>query len=563
MVSADNTNTTSVTAWAERTPWDRVMAGPDLGQAEAWSDDYPVNAGLDNWADPVAWAAPGDHAPSVRVTDDGEHLELVDGAERPLWWPGGARPADKLAAHAGVRGMTRAQAAEALNVTEDPTGWDWFWTGHPVLEAVRDAGDFRGVNRWGLLGAVLAWAAAHVPQECVLGGGDQSREAEASLNLFVAAVGKPGDGKGKSVKTAMAMLDWDQLRGGPQPGDTNSGSVEGLAALVSIKGDGQDGEDGEDGQDQARRSRPGENKSRRYLVKVPELSRLMGERRAASNGDSTQDGYLLSMWFGESLTANLSERTRYVPDQSYRMCIHVGAQPHLAYRLMADTSAGMAQRFLYFPALPWKSHEDRGESINSLPHVRLDTGVVNAAGPIPQDPEVTREVSRFARLRKYSTRDTRNVDGHREVSRLKVAAVLNTLMDGEVAVTRPAWDMAGVVLEASDMVRLNTVRAELSRAESQAVQARAAEHSINDRAQELAEQDAVERVAAVLAPKLPTAWEPLSLVTSQASGRDRAVRKGGRVSDAIYLLESQRLAVIRPNPSGRGHQIKARAPENR
>lgn len=555
--------TKQLSEWSESVAWAEVLNGKDVGQSQSWLATTESDGQA--WTSPEAYGAwvadDNDDNPepeaTVVVSEDGHRLELVDGAERPLWWPGEARPVDKLAAWAGVRGLTRAQAVERLGVHEDPAHWEWFWTG-PVLEAIRDAADMRKANRWGVLGAVLAWTAAHIPQEAYLGGDEKSRESEASLNMFVASVGRPGDGKGTSIKTAVAMLGWDALRGGRQPGLTNSGSVEGLAELVSIHPEPEDGED----DDQRRKppANPAYNPDRRYLVKVAEISRLFGERRA-NGGDSTQEGYLLSMWFGEDLSANLKRDSRYVPDQSYRMCLHVGAQPHLAYRLMADTANGLAQRFLYFPALPLEKHENRGDSIDTLPRVWLDPAILSASGTIPQDPGVTREVSRLSKRRRYRTRDQANVDAHREVSQLKVAAVLNALLHGEVAVTREAWDLAGVIMEASDLVRVITVRDQLDRAEETALKSKVDERTLNDRAQEEVERSKVERVATQLTPWLPADWQPLSSVTLRANSRDRVSKNRdipSRVDEAIALLVQQGKALVRKNPGGGGgHQIKA------
>lgn len=80
-----------------------------------------------------------------------------------------------------------------------------FWEARPELRAIRDTAHCRKWkgNPWAFLGSTLAHAVAAVPHEVVL---PQIGGPHASLNLFIALVGQPGQGKGKSTAASRSIL---------------------------------------------------------------------------------------------------------------------------------------------------------------------------------------------------------------------------------------------------------------------------------------------------------------------------------------------------------------------
>jgi hypothetical protein len=110
-----------------------------------------------------------------------------------------------------------------------------FWDAHPALRYTHDFAVLHNRNPWGLLGTVLARVNACVEPNIRIPGPPTLVGAEASLNMFVALVGKSGGGKSVTAKVARKMLD---VRFGREPVDLFEaplGSGEGLACLCSTQ----------------------------------------------------------------------------------------------------------------------------------------------------------------------------------------------------------------------------------------------------------------------------------------------------------------------------------------
>lgn len=78
-----------------------------------------------------------------------------------------------------------------------------FWSSSQQLRDLRQFAHARMVGRWAMLGNALARVIAHVPPHVVL---PPTVGDHASLNLFVAIVGRSGDSKSASMAAAGSWL---------------------------------------------------------------------------------------------------------------------------------------------------------------------------------------------------------------------------------------------------------------------------------------------------------------------------------------------------------------------
>ncbi|MGP5931267.1 hypothetical protein [Corynebacterium glyciniphilum] len=462
--------------WADRTPWSAVLTD---NVTQEWalheSDDAP-----DQWT--LRPDGDDDLEPETVAVTDGDTLKWTAGYE-PEWWPSyvpGDR-LDKLTAYCALRGRHRRDASMIVpGLDDDPRRWEWFWDSHDRLAIVRDWADCRMANRWAVLLCTVALATAHVPPSFTLGG-EGTRFPRSSLNLFGMAVGTPGAGKGAAVSAAETLLV-SPTRFEDVAQVTSTGTAEGMARLLETRlpDDSDDGDqDGDDGKKKGASTEP---VAPQYLFRSDELSKLLAE--GGRKGDrSTMGSYLTSMWIGESLGTHLadSSRSRNVPAYSYRACLFAAAQPVYADELLAETQIGLAQRFVLAPARAVDEHMDRGDDIDpeTLPHIQLtaegtglrpaamttaqfgavvtgtySNGTTDRRDQVPQDPEVTAEL--VARLKARRRSDAPDVNQHRDLSQLKLAAGLSVLLHDRLEVSRESWELAGDLMDVSDATARDT-----------------------------------------------------------------------------------------------------------
>ncbi len=99
---------------------------------------------------------------------------------------------------------------------------DAFWSARPVLQHVLTLARARGVGPWAVLGTAMARAVCTIPPTVALPGIVGGR---MSLNLFVAAVGPSGGGKGAADAAALDGFTFT----GPAAQLVPLGSGEGIA----------------------------------------------------------------------------------------------------------------------------------------------------------------------------------------------------------------------------------------------------------------------------------------------------------------------------------------------
>lgn len=298
-----------------------------------------------------------------------------------------------------------------------------FFSATPELKIIYQWARARYAAPWAVFGATMLRVAASTGPEVQLPGIIGGR---ASLNLLAAFVSPSGGGKGISDKVAREV--W------PAPIiERPIGSGEGIAAtFMPPKKEGQEA-------------------ITRAIFSVPEIDTLAG---IAGRQGSILLAQLKSMAMGELLgQSNASDATtRIVQAHSYRCCLSVGAQPGHCGVIFSDTSGGTPQRFLWFPTtdpdMPETPAADPGPLNTALPSwARLSTEPVE----IEYGPEEIAQTVIAAHIARQRA-DSEALDGHRLLTRLKVAAVL-AVMHHRKVVSELDWQLSETVMAVSDRTR--------------------------------------------------------------------------------------------------------------
>ena len=329
---------------------------------------------------------------------------------------------------------------------------DELWTARAELELVRDFARARRVSPLAVLGVVLARVIAHTPPDVVLPDlvGDQ-----ASLNLFVALVGRSGQGKGGAEAAGMALLDM------PEPlSPQGIGSGEGLPHLF-VTGSYVT-ETNEETKKSFRRWVV-RHHATAALVSVPEVDTLGA---LTSRSGSTLAPELRKAYMGEQLGFQYASAEKRLPvaRHAYRLALVVGVQPARAEVLLNDVDGGTPQRYLWLPTsdpnapdirpddpretFPWKTPQPTND-----PHCRYRRGHWEI--PVCDTARQLVDANRLASLRGT----VEALDAHALLTRLKVAAALG-LLSNHLGVNEQDWRLSGLLMRISDGVRA-TIRRHL------------------------------------------------------------------------------------------------------
>jgi hypothetical protein len=317
-----------------------------------------------------------------------------------------------------------------------------FWSARPVLQHVLALARARGVGPWAVLGTVMARGICTIPPTVALPGIVGGR---MSLNLFVAAVGPSGGGKGAADAAAMAGFTF----AGPAVDLVPLGSGEGIARTFRPSG--------------IAAGQP--NSIDTAIFTAPEIDTLAA---IAARQGSTLSAELRKVYSGEALGfGNAGKDTRnIVAAGSYRASLILGVQPLRSQPLIGAADGGLPQRFIWMPTsdpdAPDEPPADPGVSkIETSAWNRPNAGHLHVVSD-GQDlavPDVARtaiRAHRLAVLREESTVDP--LDGHALLTRLKVAAALMTL-EGRTTVDTTDWTLAGYVMDVSTYTRERCKRA--------------------------------------------------------------------------------------------------------
>lgn len=427
-------------------------------------------------------------------------------------------------------------------------------------EAVRDLRQFAQARRVGpaaMLGNSLARVISAIPPNVVL---PPTIGSHASLNLFVALVGRSGESKSASMG---ASADW--LTVDPSCAPSKPGSGEGLAKCFAYfrrvpAANGNPATFGQAG------------KAWSVLAQIPEVDTLTA---TGGRAGGTMMSELRSAWSGERLGFDYAgdDKRILLAANRYRLCLVLGVQPLRSGPLFDDADGGTPQRFVWLPAsdadvpavrpdeparlvLPrWP--ELRGNGVTD-PSVALAGELANPADPseyrvlyIPEAATSAIDANQVAVLR--SDPDVDPLDGHRLLVRLKLAAALMALECRYDGVGDADWQRAGVLMALSDRTR-QSARNELtakareanrSRGKAEGERALAAEEFRAEKA----DRD-VDRVAEKIAKKLAEAGGSVSRSDLRRNGVNSRDRKYFDAAEAL-LLETGRIEKSLVN-EGRG-----------
>ncbi|SCC02687.1 MULTISPECIES: hypothetical protein [unclassified Gordonia (in: high G+C Gram-positive bacteria)] len=307
------------------------------------------------------------------------------------------------------------------------TDAETFWESRPVLTHILAFARARMVGPWALLGSLILRANGSLDPTVVL---PPTIGGVASLNTFVAFVGRSGHGKGA---TEAAARDATNL---PLLPELPVGSGEGLARTFAVDGDGH-------------------RDTNRAMFTASEVDGLaaLGSRQGA-----TIMSALRQLYSGESIGgANAQKHTRLiVPAHSYRAVLSVGVQPERAAPLLSDL-AGTAQRFLWLPVADPDAPDIR-------PAEPERWTVSRTLVPADREVRLTLPTEAVQAMEEHHLRKLRDdpdinpLDGHQMLTRAKVAAAMMVL-DGRMhTITVEDWDLAGVLMRVSDHTRARIER---------------------------------------------------------------------------------------------------------
>lgn len=316
---------------------------------------------------------------------------------------------------------------------------DEFWDSRPSLRHIRQAAHARTRSADAVLLFVLARVAATIHPmitlPAIVGG-------LSSLNFLGGVIASSGGGKSSAGGVARELVP---IRSDHIASDVPPGSGEGMTELYF----GMVEEETAEGK-KRKVKRQVKWGAFIYLDEGQALAE-MGNRKGA-----TLLPTLRSAWSGEVIgQSNATQEThRVLSAHSYRMSIMVGFQLEYAADLVADTAGGTPQRFVFASATDPSIPDERPE----WPGI-IETNPPDIAGRAHSftfDDEITDEIRQRQLESARGTRIIDPLDGHADLVRMKVAALL-AFMDGGLTVNAQDWDLAGMVMATSNAVRTRVI----------------------------------------------------------------------------------------------------------
>lgn len=300
-----------------------------------------------------------------------------------------------------------------------------FWSATEQLELIHQWARASYVAPWALLIAVLLRVIATTGHHVMLPG----PPAPASLNMGVVLVGRSGAGKGVTDK--LSRVVW--------PADIHEeglGSGQGIAELFKEQKNPEDRVD-------------------RALITVSEIDHLAALN--AGQGNNTRAAIKAALT-GDRLGSKgaSAATTRAVPADSYRLCLSISAQFGHCGVLLDDVSGGSPQRMLWTlvtdPDMPKELGPGPDRVLDSaLPSWALTGGkTLIQYGP----PEIREYVN--AGLWDSGRGAVEAIDGHRTLTRLKVAAAL-AILDHRMVISATDWELSEVIMVKSDATRNSVI----------------------------------------------------------------------------------------------------------
>jgi hypothetical protein len=306
-----------------------------------------------------------------------------------------------------------------------------FWDQRDSLRHIHEFAQARIVGPWGVLGSLMVRATCAVPPHITL---PAITGGPMSLNMFCAPVGASGVGKGGCDAVAREAARFSY--GGRQCEllELPTGSGEGIARSLRQADADEDDEQPDT-----------------VLFSIPEVQTVAA---LFSRQGSTLESELRKVFSGEQLgftNSQKSTRTR-VAAHSYRAGMIIGVQPLHADALLKGADGGTPQRILWMPVDdPDAPDEDQDQPAPIM------VAIPAIVGPHLDIPPSVRDEIRSSRRAVMRREPVDPLDGHRLLTRLKVAVAL-MLLDQRSEFWLDDWGLAAQVMAVSDETRAGIAR---------------------------------------------------------------------------------------------------------
>lgn len=356
---------------------------------------------------------------------------------------------------------------------------------------------------------------------------------QGSLNLFVAVVGMPGQGKDLLISATNRAVSVAHQGRCLEPIELALGSGEGVAEALQPE--------------------EGQSISAPVLFGASELGEVAA---LMSRTGSTLRGNLLKIYSGNALGFTNRGEKFTVPAHSYTAGLWMGVQPDKAGELLEGQDDGLRHRFVWTevidPTLETLDAEllglDKGSDTEAgSPTVEVPASIISGT-PIAFHPEIVRETQEM-RLRtlKYGVQGPNA--GHRHQTQLKLATGLALLLSVDM-VSTDDWARAGVLMEYSTRVQERC----LSHLQAQRDQKAAERISQKERAEERVRTDRAARFRQKVLDKLGAGEVSTRTELSQS------VRSDQRATMNEVLDSLQQSGLIVGHEGERGQKYVQRNP---
>lgn len=380
--------------------------------------------------------------------------------QQPRWWPEEfdrcVRWAQNNPRHPGV-------APASYEAPAYPMLPDEFWE-RPELAHIRQAAQSRLVCPDATLAACLARVSALVHWRhqlpAIIGG-------RTSLDLLVAVIAGPGFGKGGAMAVAAELVPGCDKANGFRVKTAPVGSTEGMGGAYFDMIDDPDDDTDSD--------RPKQTEGRYYNGVLFSCDEGSSYKALSERSGQTTSETIRAMFKGEAVGHSYTGKSkRYtLPAMRYRASFVMAFQPVHARSLLSEWEAGTPTRFLWTsardPEMPEVPPEWDGRPVAWRP----------PAGDIELDPihdqlpmlvkvasSIKSEIRARHRAKHLGEWDPGRYDGHRDLLRLKVAALFGCLREGWPIASRDDWRLAGLFMDTSDAVRARML-ADINRKETE------------------------------------------------------------------------------------------------
>ncbi len=296
-----------------------------------------------------------------------------------------------------------------------------FWSATEQLKLIYRWARASYVAPWALLVSVLCRVIATTGPHVMLPG----PPAPASLNMGVVLVGRSGSGKGVTDKLGRHIWPADIHEEG-------LGSGQGIAELFKEQKNPEDRID-------------------RALITVSEIDHLAALN--AGQGNNTRAAIKAALT-GDRLGSKgaSAATTRAVPADSYRLGLSISAQFGHCGVLLDDVSGGTPQRPVWIQVTDPDMPEEPGPPPDRVLDTALPPWALSGDQMLIQygPPEIREYI--HAGLLANGRGDGDAIDGHRTLTRLKVAAAL-AIIDHRSVVSALDWELSEVFMVKSDETR--------------------------------------------------------------------------------------------------------------